>query len=1250
MYKMLKHLQLFASAALMTLFTAVVADAANITSTQSGNWDVGTTWVGGIPPVAGDTVTVASSHTVTVAVDAAADTITIAANSSGTNGITINSGILLNVSRAIAMAAPTAGTSTIAVGAGTLQAARVTIPGSATAGRNCVVTVSTGTITTTGSITFSGTAAQAQFISTGASTVNIAGNFGSGGTLTTSGTGTINFNGGTAQTIGTYTTYNNIAINNASGGVTLTGTTTFGGTFAVSTGTLTVGAFSLTVTGATSVSSTLSITSTTGTKTFTGNVTINNGGTWNNSGNEAVSLAGSLQNDGTFTAGTGVYTFTGTTKTISGTMAVSIPNLTINSTVTNNGALVVGTALSGGGTLTNGTNSSLNLGGTFTINTIATTANPNTVTYDGAAQSILTGQTYHHLTLAGSGTKTQTSAVQITTNGDLTVSGTATMTTTQTVTVNGALTIGSTASFNCGGFDFSVTGNTTVNGTLTHSHTAGTKTFGNITVNNGGLINFTAAENIAANGNLQVDGTGTITGTQGTWTFQKSGGGGTLSGTAASTTLTTATFTTAYTNSGNYTMSGTLTVTGVTLTNNGTLTASSALSGSGGLTQGADATLNIGGTSGITTLTATANPNTVNYSGGAQTAKAITYHDLSLSGSGSKTLTNVGTINGDLALSGTCTAATAIATTIGGKLTVGSGTTLTIAGFNLTVTGNTSVSGTLAHSSATGAKTHVGAVTINSSGSWTNAGNAAFTLQGGLTHNGSTFTSGTGVYTFDINNQSVGGSSALTISNVTVTGIILTNNSTNFTASTALSGTGELLQGTSATLKIGGTSGVTTLTATANLNTVDYNGAAQTVRAIIYHHLSLSGSAAKTMPGSTLTLNGNFTMSGTCTATALAAINTAGSFTVGSTNTFSTGTFTHDIKGDFSNSGTFTATGSTITLTGTADQSIGGSTATTFNHLTVNKASGMVTASTAFNVSGTLTLTSGNISAGANTVVITSTGSVSRTSGHVVGKLQKNVATGSNVSRTFEIGSTTNYLPVDVVFATVSTSGDLTAGTTAGDHANIATSDVNPAKSVNRYWTLNVTGGLVFTDYNATFNFLSSDVDVGANTANFVVRRFSGGTWSNLTVGTRTSTSTDITGVTAVGDFQVGNILSVAVSNSVFAFGTQLLNTWLTAQSSIITNDGTETEAIVAQISTFTAGADTWTLSTVSNGADQIRAQWSTTSDTGPWNDISAYATNFAVSSGLAASGTITFYVRIQTPISTTSNNQYSSNLIVTAQ
>ena len=63
-----------------------------------------------------------------------------------------------------------------------------------------------------------------------------------------------------------------------------------------------------------------------------------------------------------------------------------------------------------------------------------------------------------------------------------------------------------------------------------------------------------------------------------------------------------------------------------------------------------NATLNIGGTSAITTLTAANNGNTVNFAGAAQTVNVSTYWDLTISGSGNKTMAGNVTVGGTLIL------------------------------------------------------------------------------------------------------------------------------------------------------------------------------------------------------------------------------------------------------------------------------------------------------------------------------------------------------------------------------------------------------------------------------------------------------------------------------------------------------------------------------------------------------------------------------------------------------------------------
>ena len=152
-------------------------------------------------------------------------------------------------------------------------------------------------------------------------------------------------------------------------------------------------------------------------------------------------------------------------------------------------------------------------------------------------------------------------------------------------------------------------------------------------------------------------------------------------------------------------------------------------------------------------------------------------------------------------------------------------------------------------------------------------------------------------------------------------------------------------------------------------------------------------------------------------------------------------------------------------------------------------------------------------------------------SGHVVGNFKKYVATGAT-SQTFEVGDSSIYAPLTVAFASVTVAGDLTVSTTAGDHPAIGTSTLDPAKTANRFWTL-TNSGITFTTYSATFTFVAGDLDVGVNTSNLVVEAYSGGAWTPLTSGTRTSTSTQATGIGSFGDFAVGELTVGALDHFV---------------------------------------------------------------------------------------------------------------------
>jgi hypothetical protein len=125
-------------------------------------------------------------------------------------------------------------------------------------------------------------------------------------------------------------------------------------------------------------------------------------------------------------------------------------------------------------------------------------------------------------------------------------------------------------------------------------------------------------------------------------------------------------------------------------------------------------------------------------------------------------------------------------------------------------------------------------------------------------------------------------------------------------------------------------------------------------------------------------------------------------------------------------------------------------------------------------VNGALTLTSGEIATGANTLTIGTAGTVARTSGHVVGTLQKSFS-GPGPAFTMPVGTAGAYSPLNVTVT--SGAGQLTARPNTGVPAVLA---VNSARTLQRYWTLSGSG----ITSNITFNYLDGDVPGPPNNEN----------------------------------------------------------------------------------------------------------------------------------------------------------------------
>jgi hypothetical protein len=252
---------------------------------------------------------------------------------------------------------------------------------------------------------------------------------------------------------------------------------------------------------------------------------------------------------------------------------------------------------------------------------------------------------------------------------------------------------------------------------------------------------------------------------------------------------------------------------------------------------------------------------------------------------------------------------------------------------------------------------------------------------------------------------------------------------------------------------------------------------------------------------------------------------------------------------------TFTPNGRTVTLNGTGAQSISG--AATFDALLVNSA-GPVTLSNDIAVSLSLTLTGGVLATGTNKVSLAAGATVARTTGHVHGALEKAFAAGMQTF-SWPIGDAFAFTPVQLDNFDVTIPGSVTARSTGGaDHSSIATSGIDPLKSVNRSWTLTKDPGLAFTAYDPTFTFDPADIDVGANTAAFRLARYDGGVWNSTTTGLRTATSTGATGVTSFSDFAAGEPATYTITASITGNGS------ITPSGAVTAAWGTDTTFTVA--------------------------------------------------------------------------------------
>ena len=193
----------------------------------------------------------------------------------------------------------------------------------------------------------------------------------------------------------------------------------------------------------------------------------------------------------------------------------------------------------------------------------------------------------------------------------------------------------------------------------------------------------------------------------------------------------------------------------------------------------------------------------------------------------------------------------------------------------------------------------------------------------------------------------------------------------------------------------------------------------------------------------------------------------------------------------------------TIQLSGTTNQNIGGTTATTFEGLTINNSAG-VTLTSNQTVANTLTFSSGIVTTGAfrldmtNTTADNTTGS--GTGKYVFGNFRRYVTTG--VDYTFPIGDATNYEQAGIFVVSQTGLNYIDVGFVTGNQnpapGGLTVNGVTIASFLNYgKWTFTPNAGVTAVKYHPAIQSMGH-TDLGGNQDNYCVVTDVGSGWQSL--------------------------------------------------------------------------------------------------------------------------------------------------------
>ncbi|MES2565226.1 MAG: PKD domain-containing protein [Bacteroidota bacterium] len=762
---------------------------------------------------------------------------------------------------------------------------------------------------------------------------------------------------------------------NISGNLTMLGGTISGagipilniaGNFLVLIGTNDIGNSQLSVTGTTSLTAALNISTAGGTKTINDFI-VTSTGSYSCALAESWSIGGNITVNGGFNPNSGTYSLTGVGKTISGTTAMTFSTITCSGTYTNNATVSLNGNLIGTGTWAQGATGVLNLAiltPSFSVSNFNASAVGNTVNYSLAGNQTIRNPNdgrYYNLSTSTSGTKTFSVGTIV--GGNMAI----TSSTLDVSLSNFSLSVGGNWINTAGTF---VPRAATVTFSNTTSQTifkAGGEIFNNIifsSTGNKSLLSSITGNTLTINSGSLTANSNSITLT-GNWVNN----GGTFSGGTGTVLFTAITPQTIFKSAGetfyNITFSNlgvksllsaiscnTLTINTTTLiANNNNITLTGNWANNTGLFTPGTNTVLFTSTSGQTifkSLGEIFNNITFSNAGNKTLLSAITANTIAINagivtaGSNSITLTGDWTNNG-----GTFSGGTGTVFFTGSTLqNIFKGSGETFNNITFSNTGNKSLL------SAISGKT----LTINTTTLTANSN--SITLTGNWVNNSGTFLPGTGTTLFTgTSTQSIFNLATETFYDITfsnagnkimlcpITGNTLTINAGTLTTggfSVSLSGDwknngGTFLPGTGTTFFNGTTA-----------QTIFKSGGE------IFNNLDFSNAGTKALlsaiTGSNITIN-------------------SGSFLdVNTTNNQIT------VNGNFINNGTFLAQKGLVFLNGLINQTIGGLTTTSFYNLSLNNLAGAILGNSE-NLVNTLTLSNGTFNTNAKVFTMLSTAS-----------------------------------------------------------------------------------------------------------------------------------------------------------------------------------------------------------------------------------------------------------------------------------